>query len=492
MKVKNKKFSDIKLLFVLLAASIVANYFLPTLFSYLWFIGLLVAFFVSKSHTNYFWIVLFWVIFSTPGYLFYKYGVHHLPVISITGLGRNVYYEELFGIMVVIKAVMSPIKQIVFYREPLLVIIVYSIFLIFIGLFSGIGIFTILKSVRYFIPLLLLLFIPRIIPYQSFPNIFFLMFISSMVMIIAQLFDILFGYPLAVLFGETQLMVSGKEVGADFSSFDVTTGAVRTIYGPFILLFSLIVSIIYLNNRRKEFKPWLLYMISLFTTLSIFLSATRGLIIAACTVLAGLLFYQRRRFRNYAVSGIIIILLALSIPRLNMQIVQSFERVLTLEALMKGDLTAEGSLSRITERSPRVMNKFWEKPVLGFGFTDEYYEYADGHVGNQTLLLNGGIVGYMIYLYFIVYILYKSYRSYTVRKNRVMIMFIFGILALILIHSTSAMVFSYAMNVNGALSLSLFFYFSDYFLKNRGHSGSLIAQIQKTPDPDNEKPLQFL
>lgn len=206
------------------------------------------------------------------------------------------------------------------------------------------------------------------------------------------------------------------------------------------------------------------------------MSATRGWIIASVLILAGLAVSQNKKFSVYASAGIIIILIGLSIPKLNTQIVQSFKRVLTLEALATGDLTAEGSLTRITERSPRVMNKFWEQPIWGFGFTDEYYEYADGHVGNQTLLLNGGIVGYLIFSYFLFYLFYKYYRAFIVRKNKLMLFFILGLLALIILHSSSAMVFGYAMNMNTAIALSLFFFISDYYYKQHNLENPIIDQ----------------
>jgi hypothetical protein len=463
--VNNNRNFDILLFISLFAVSIIVNYFLPPSIIYIWFFGLLGIFFLTKSQNNYFWIVLFWLIFSTPGYLFFRLGIYHLPVISIFGLDRNVFYEELFAILVVIKAFLRPVNQTVFYRRPLIIIILYSVFLLFMGLFSGIGILTILKSIRYFIPVLLLLVIPGLIPYNCIPRILLLMFLSSFVLVAAQLFDIIFGYPLAVVFGETQLFVSGSEVGTDFRAFDVTSGTVRTIYGPLILLFSLIMSIVLLKEGRKTYKTWFLYTVSLLAVLGIFMSASRGWIIAVVLVLTGLAYSQTRRFSTYVLSGFIIILLVFSVPRFNLQIIKSFERVLTLESLAKGDLTAEGSLTRITERSPRVMNKFWEQPVFGFGFSDEYYDYADGHVGNQTLLLNGGVVGYMIFLYFIFFILYKYYSAFNVKKNKVMFVFMLGLLALITIHSTSSMVFGYSLKVNSAISLSLFFFFSDYYLK---------------------------
>ena len=42
--------------------------------------------------------------------------------------------------------------------------------------------------------------------------------------------------------------------------------------------------------------------------------------------------------------------------------------MLTLEKMGKGDLALGGTLSRLTERGPKVMSKFYESPVFGFGF----------------------------------------------------------------------------------------------------------------------------
>ena len=120
-------------------------------------------------------------------------------------------------------------------------------------------------------------------------------------------------------------------------------------------------------------------------------------------------------FSKIALVFIVLISIVLTIPKINLQILQVVERTLTMEDLAKGDLTAGGSLSRLTERGPRVMKKFYEQPVLGYGFSEEYYKFLDGHVGNQSLLLNGGIIGFIIisYFHFIIfsllyYCLYKQ------------------------------------------------------------------------------------
>jgi len=291
------------------------------------------------------------------------------------------------------------------------------------------------------------------------------MFASVFILVAAQMFDLLFGSPFAVMLGETRLMFSGEEVSPDSNVFDVTAGAVRTIYGPFILLISLIFSLSLLVKRTAFFKNSYLVIISFLSAFSIFISATRGWIIGVLCIFIGFALVNTKKFGKIAIVAIVLFFIALTIPKINLQIIQSLKRTLTLESFVKGDLTAEGTLSRITERSPVVMNKFYEKPILGFGFSSEYYKYADGHVGNQTLLLNGGVVGFIIFFVFTIYLMKRYIKGYINQKNHTAFILLFGLISMIIIHSTTAMIFGYALQVGTAIFLAIFFFFSDYFLK---------------------------
>lgn len=362
--------------------------------------------------------------------------------------------------MVAAKALLFPVKQRVIFQKVYFMIIGYAVFLIFLGIMTGAGIYSFMKGIRYFTPLLLLPFIPRLIPYQTVTKIIVLMFISSFILLGCQLLDILTGKPVACYLGETL-----SEGGLGLAKFDVAVAVVRSFYGPFILLFSLIVAMALLVDGRHKFKNSFLYTVSLFAVLSIFLSATRGWILAAALILTGFAFLKSRKTMVYALLGVVVIFLILFTPKVNKQAVQAYERMRTLESIAQGDLRAGGP--RLTERSPRVLRKYWEQPVFGFGFSDEFYEYSDVHVGNQTLLLNGGIVGYAIFALFILYFLRKYKRAYRNYKNKPVLIFFFGLLAVIAIHSTSRMVFGYYMDVSTGMSLALFFFFSDYFLSAR-------------------------
>ena len=80
-------------------------------------------------------------------------------------------------------------------------------------------------------------------------------------------------------------------------------------------------------------------------------------------------------------------------------------------------MTAEGTLIRITQRAPRVWNKYIESPIFGFGFSETGFSYNDGHVGNYTLLLQGGLAGMIIFIFFIISIIIFYFRIITEIKT---------------------------------------------------------------------------
>ncbi|HPI46202.1 MAG TPA: O-antigen ligase family protein, partial [Tenuifilaceae bacterium] len=364
--------------------SIVIQYFFPTVISQVYFGILLILFLISKLDFSYFWVIFFWLLFTSPGYLFYDLGIYKLPTLSIPGMGREIFYGEIFTILLIIKIIFQSVKnRRIFYSSPLLGIIIYAIILLIVGLFSGSSILTVLKSIRFFIPLLLLLFIPRIVPYSRFLPMVQLMFVSVFVLVFAQMYSIVMGEPLAAVLGETQMMFSGVELDDKSRVFDVTQGAVRVIFGAYLLYISLLFSFILLLDKNHSYKSKYFIIITFLSAFSIFMSATRGWIIAIVFIIFGFSLIAFKKFSKSLLIGVMFFFVLLLIPKINMQISNAYERTLTIESLIEGDLTADGTLSRLTERGPKVMEKFYERPIFGFGFSEEYYEFQDVHVGNQ-------------------------------------------------------------------------------------------------------------
>ena len=108
------------------------------------------------------------------------------------------------------------------------------------------------------------------------------------------------------------------------------------------------------------------------------------------------------------------------------------------------------------------MNKFYESPIFGFGYSQDYYEYADLHVGNQTLLLNGGIIGFFIFMFFWLYFSYKLQIRSRLSGRKDLKVYIIGLIGILIINSAS-LIFSYSISVSNALFQSLLFSFANFY-----------------------------
>ena len=152
-------------------------------------------------------------------------------------------------------------------------------------------------------------------------------------------------------------------------------------------------------------------------------------------------------------------------PTLSSYMRRSLNRLLTIEKLIEGDPTAGGTLGRITERRPRVINKFKENPIFGFGFSEEFYEYGDIHLGNETLLLKGGIVGYLLMILFWIYFNITLYKRNLMLSNpnlyrNTLLVFIIGFIGFFIIHSSSGYVFNYQIRYHSGMAIAVIILFT--------------------------------
>jgi hypothetical protein len=134
-----------------------------------------------------------------------------------------------------------------------------------------------------------------------------------------------------------------------------------------------------------------------------------------------------------------------------------------VEEISKGDLSAGGTDARLAEYSPAVLAKFYESPIIGWGFSNEFSDNTNGHVGNQAMLLNSGLIGYLLFIYFwfsICVIPIKT-RRYLLpgnpfRNSLLVIPIIF--LGYFVIHSISGQLFQYAVGFQYQGVSQMYFY----------------------------------
>ena len=450
--------------------SIVLRYYLPRPIGNVYFFGILIALYLTKR--NYFFIAFIFLIIHSPGFLFYPYGNYSLPGFGIAGTERSISYAELFLFVTLIKTFSIEKETKLFYKVPLTLLFIYFIFLFLISVVQDMPFLKLMKTIRMFIPFLFFYSIPRLMQTkEAYAKLFNLLFATIPILVLAQLTDIITGKYLASYFGDyvSKFAVSS---GTDEVFFNPSERTVRTIYGINILLISYIMAIYYYVNKERYFsKGYLLSIISL-CLLSVMLSATRGWIISFIFMLCTFLIIYFRNIvgviKGFSLPGLLFGIVLLLFPIIVVQLTNVFQRIGTLFNLLSGDMSAGGTLIRITKRMPRVMSKFWDSPVFGYGFTEDYFKYVDGHLGHQSMLINGGIVGYSLFMIFFGYFLLKLFNlkaNVSRQYKNILWIFIIGFIGIFIAHSTSTMIFSYQVSVTTGLMISLFFIFADFNYK---------------------------
>jgi hypothetical protein len=466
--------SDIGKLLTIYVVCIITTYLLPNYVSQIFFLLLLIIFYYSKD--NYFWFALVFFLVDPPGGFFpandYSYG---LPMYNLfPGSGRFIYFQELFIFTAFFKALRLKVKPRIIFIKPLILLGFYFLFLFLLSFLIGISTLKILNTIRNVLPWSLIFSISVLISNdENWRKFFRVVFILLIVSITSQIVMILLNQAPAYLLGtDFNPVMSYGEL--DYSNASLADPSkLRPISSPFISLISLMGAMFFILYKGKSFSKTYLFIILYLAIFSILITATRGWIIAYSIMM--ILFMvvgggSIKRFVQITVFLFIAIGLVLLSPRIRMQVENSLTRVETLEKISEGDLTAGGTLSRLDVYSPEVMSKFYENPVLGWGFSDEYAKNTNGHVGNQSLLLNVGVIGFILFSIFWVSICINPFRIIknlsvlNPYKNGLKVIPIIFV-GLFIIHSTSGQQFQYLVGFqNSGFNQMFFFTFVNFYL----------------------------
>jgi hypothetical protein len=171
--------------------------------------------------------------------------------------------------------------------------------------------------------------------------------------------------------------------------------------------------------------------------------------------------------RKLSIPFILILLIIQFVPVVGQQVVLALQRYETVQLLLKGDVTAGGTLMRLDVRRPRVMSKFYESPIVGWGYGSVAREYDDGHVGNENLLMHTGIIGYSLWLLLLLNFIFKmnQLNNKLSPKNpykNIPILFIIFIIGMFIINAGAQHFFNYQLSYVGGFFLCFIFVFASF------------------------------
>lgn len=402
---------------------------------------ILILFYKSKTSDDFFWITLVFLIIDYVGNLFFGIdrGFLNIGVIQFD-------YLILFSIVAFVK-VINKRKQYSNFPEllkkPYIIYLIYFIFLLLYGIsFYGLegggetgmrhyyNTFRLIAMLPIFYSLSIIFY--RVDWLPRFANLLFFLLIINF---FSQLFSI---------FSKTSIhyILGGIET-EDTELLLITKDLIRPIFGSFINLISLLLGSYYYFQGKNYFRKNYLISVLIVVYASIFMTASRTWIVGYILFLIVLVivsifskYYKSMAFK-FVFIAIPISIILLSYTDIRYQVESVLLRVSTLELLYKGDLTAGGTNIRFTSRPERVMSKFDENSLLGWGISNVSYDYWDGHVGNQSIMLVGGLIGIIIFgviwLFFLFKLLRQSINGPNVKnKLSIFVLFLFFVLTLII------------------------------------------------------------
>jgi hypothetical protein len=413
---------------------------------------LLVCLYILIAKDNIFCIALAFILVLNPWGLFYSepysWFINITPTVGIK-------YSPILAMVVVARKYSSNMKPRVrkdFLVKYYLIFFFYFLFLIFWGSIFGYSPKS-FYDVMISIPVILIfLVLPKTFSRKDlliFNKILFSFFI---VHTIIAFIDIYFAGSVS------NLLIFGFRGW----SISMNAGLIRLTGGIGLALYCMIVALYYLINKSERISPVFLWSVVIFAWLYIFNSATRGWMIATIfLIISYFLYYYRWILINKRIiAGFVIVLLLglVLIPgRIRHNLSGAIDRLSTVEAVVEGDMTAEGTARRWDIRGPYVLSHFRESPVFGFGFSSMTAEYYDGHVGNHSVLLMGGIAGLLIVWTTIAGIAFYFFRLEKIRRIKGVFIFGLALVAIMIIHSSSRVMVSYILPSDTAFIIAILF-----------------------------------
>lgn len=404
-------------------------------------IFLLLIVYVYNSRDDVFWLAWYFAVANAPGRLFGSatYASYSLPIYNpMPGVATS--FTELFLIMYIAKILRYKTANPFIFKRQIWLYIGIGILYFAISFALGISFSNIINTVRMLLPWFWIFIISRYIKNEKELQRFFLMILP---------------FTLLALAATLQTYITGSYLGDILGAksyvrvFEASEEHALRVYSSASLnIITLILGVYYLARERTKLDPNLLMLVTVASAMNIFLSATRGWMIFMLILFSSFFFMRgfgmfTQFIRMIVILSLMFVVLTFVYPSITNQFLLSLERFLTLEFLAEGDLSAQGTISRLTTRGPRVMSAWRESPIIGWGFSNKFHAYADGHVGNQTNLLNLGIIGFIAIHLIYLTIFFKTYslgRRHEIKriKGNASIVFLFAMFGLFIAHSSSS------------------------------------------------------
>lgn len=410
----------LELLLYLLASFILVYYFNVRLNRFLFLIFLPI---IWQSKRDYLWLAFFFILMEHPGGFFsggLRDDPYRLPIYSIAP-GFSITFQELIILVFFIKTlVKNNIKSNSgkpFFNKELKLLLILYVVLILISPLFGMSLNSLTNIVKLSIALTLFYSLFQLINNEEqIVRFLGILFPFVFVALAFQVYGLMSGQQLVALIKPGTSVVQGV-----YDLSDSKAGWFRPIEMGHAMFINFTGSLWLIAKGNFVFRKQYLLLVNLLSFLVIFLTGTRSWVISfGAGYLLFFLFMgvKAPKFLSRSfIATVLFVIIINVIPVVNNQIRNSWSRIMTVEEVIEGDITGGGTISRYDVRAPKVMEGFMSSSIiLGAGFSDHFYRYADGHVGYHNILLNTGIAGILLILYAIFKII--RYPFIIARKDK--------------------------------------------------------------------------
>lgn len=382
---------------VLFALAVISVYKMPQSLSKIFFLGLVVLFWFSKK--DYFWFALYFVIIQAPGYFFASFGaagLYSIPIFTLVS-GMSVSALDLFAILALIKAVLKGKRTKLKLEMPLILILAYIVFALFVSIANGaqIGLLAnVLRGPFYYS--IIISFFYLVTKKEDVYRFIFIVSSTVFFIFFTQIYSLITRDAFINLFFPSFRRVALIEGTQD----------VRAIGGGvLIIFFGFLFSLFLLEEKKNRISRKYLYVVSIIAYLSIVISATRIWFAVFSFIYIGYILMSKKKVSNTlkiatVFAVLIIILISSGVFSLDFFTKGVLGRLQGLASVAKGDYHSVSTFERrYFFRLPRLLEGVKENLIFGCGFTQTYLKYRDYHVGFFNTILQFGIIGFCFFLY---------------------------------------------------------------------------------------------
>jgi hypothetical protein len=352
------------------------------------------------------------VISSFPAGLFTEttgIAVRRLPIYSPVPL-ISFSILDLFLIVAFVKALVRG-KKITVVDVFKIKKIVYIIpYILVTSFFYGITLKLFLnQTVRGLFFYTLLFSLPALISNKKEIYKFMLMFFPFVfIEIFAQMYTIRTGNEFANLFNP----------GSVSEIYNSLTGDIRAIpTGYIVMRLAFVFAFVLLECKDVMVPRIYLLLVIVLSISSVIIAATRSAIVMLIFIFISYFIFVAKRKPNIVIqvfiTGAVLLMLldVVNVFNLNSILGSSYDRFIGAVYVEEGSVkTADSFDNRVSNRLPVLFEAIKGSLFVGYGFSDYYFIYYDGHLGGVLIgILQVGIFGYLVYIIFIVNIFRKCF-----------------------------------------------------------------------------------